>query len=167
MRCVWIRDHIERYADEDLPGAMRVKIDAHFAACGKCRTVYEDSKMVRAIFTENAAPAIPEGIFDELLETISIRNGHSERRFEKKLFIPGWWMTAAPGIRIAYTLVFVLLTTAGIFMGRDLWKNKAETDVAMDYGDYPGIEAFSTMLPGSVEQTYFNLTSYGPERGGR
>ncbi len=168
MRCERIRDHGERYADGDTSVAMRAKIDAHLASCEKCRKVYDSITATRALFAETTLPAVPEGIFVEVPETIRIRNGRNKRQFDIRSHVTDWWFKAAPGVRVAYALVLAVLTAGGIYMGRDLWKNGTTANAATGYdNDYPGINVFATMSPGSVEQTYFKLTSYGTERGGK
>jgi hypothetical protein len=90
------------------------------------------------------------------------------RNREDEFAVTGWWAIATPGVRVAYSLVLAVMMAGGIYMGQDLWKNKTTTNVTVSYdNDYPGINAFVTMQPGSIEQTYFDLTSYGTGRGGK
>jgi len=168
MKCAKIRKYSERYKDSDVSPARRVKIDAHMTTCGACKAAFEEMKTIDAMFAQMAAPAVPEGMLDAVWEKID-RNTHANTiKHEEEHPFAGWWATARPGVRIAYSLVLLVLMAVGIYMGGDLWKNKSATTVAVRYdNDYPGIDAFMAMQSGSIEQTYFELTSYGTERNER
>jgi predicted anti-sigma-YlaC factor YlaD len=168
MKCAQIRKYGERYKDGDVSPAMRVKIDAHVTTCKACKTAFEDMKAIGEMFAQTAAPSVPEGLLDAVLEKVGRKTHENAKKPEEEYTLAGWWTTARPSVRIAYSLVLLLLMTAGIYMGGDLWKNKAATTVAVkDDNDYPGIDAFMAMQPGSIEKTYFELTSYGTERNKR
>lgn len=168
MKCAQIRKYSERYKDGDVSPAMRAKIDAHVTTCEACKAAFEDMKAIGEMFARTAAPAIPEGVLDAVLEKVGRKTYGNAIKREEEYPLAGWWATARPSVRIAYSLVLLVLTAVGIYMGGDLWKNKAATTVAVSYdNDYPGIDAFMPMQPGSIEQTYFELTSYGTERGKR
>ena len=165
MRCSQIREHGERYKDGDLSSAMRTKIDAHLATCEKCREEYDFIKSIGAMFAKTAVPAAPQGVIDAVVESVHIRN-IGERNPEGSSWLVEWWTTAVPGVRVAYVLVLVMLTAAGVYMGQDFSKNKTTVNVVVNYDDdYPGINSFGAMQPGSIEKTYFDLTSRGTERG--
>lgn len=165
MRCSQIRVHGERYKDGDLSSAMRIKIDAHLAMCEKCREEYDFIKSIGAMFAKTAVPAVPEGVIDAVVETARARD-NDERNSEGSSWLIDWWTMTVPGVRVAYLLVLVMLTAAGVYMGQDFSKNKTTENVAVNYDDdYPGINSFGAMQPGSIEKTYFDLTSRGTERG--
>jgi hypothetical protein len=168
MKCAQIRKYSERYKDGDVSPAMRVKIDTHMTTCEACKASFEDIKAIGEMFAQTAAPAIPEGMLDAILEKVGRKTHENEIKREEEYTLAGWWATARPSVRIAYSLVLVFLMSVGIYMGGDLWKNKPVTAVAVRYdNDYPGIDAFLPMQPGSIENTYFEMTSYEAERGER
>ena len=168
MKCVQIRKYSERYKDGDVSPAMRVKIDAHVTTCEACKAAFEDMKVLGEMFAQTAAPAIPEGMLDAVLEKVGRKTHENAKKPEEEYTLAGWWATARPSVRIAYSLVLLVLMSVGIYMGGDIWKNKVATTVAVSYdNDYPGVDAFMAMQPGSIEKTYFELTSYGAERGKR
>jgi anti-sigma factor RsiW len=165
MRCQQVCDHGERYIDGDIAASIRAEIDAHLGTCKTCRAEYQNIKEIKAVFADTALPAAPEEIVDTWITTVYSRGAGTKRTTEKKWFIPDWWILAAPGVRVVYALVLIVLTAGGIFMGRDLWELGVPANVATGSDNiYPGITTFETMQPGSVEQTYFELTSY---RAGR
>jgi anti-sigma factor RsiW len=163
MRCAQVLDHSERYKDGDLSTAMRTKIDAHLPTCEKCRAEYAFIKSIGAMFAETVAPPVPEGVIDAVVE--SIRAGdNNERTPQGSSWLIDWWTMAVPVARVAYVLVLVLLTSAGVYMGHDFWKNKTTVNVVVNFDEeYPGINSFGAMQPGSIEKTYFDLTSRGTE----
>jgi predicted anti-sigma-YlaC factor YlaD len=167
MKCVQIRDYCERYKDGDVSPGARVKIEAHLTTCEACKAAFEGTKAIGALFVQTAAPAVPEGLLDTILEKVGRTTfGHAIKHEEEFAF--GWWVTAKPSVRIAYSLVLAVLILGGIYMGGDLWKNKGEATAAVSNNtDYPGIDAFVAAQSGSIEQTYFELISYGTERGER
>jgi predicted anti-sigma-YlaC factor YlaD len=168
MKCAQIRKYSERYKDGDVSPVRRVKIASHVTTCEACKAAFEDMKAIGVMFSRTAAPAIPEGVHDAILEKIG-RTSHGNATKRKEEYpLAGWWATAQLSVRIAYSLVLLVLMAIGIYMGGDLWKNKVPTTVAASYdSDYPGIDAFVAMQAGSIEQTYFELTSTGNERGNR
>jgi anti-sigma factor RsiW len=163
MRCAHVKEYGERYKDGDLSSAMRAKIDAHLATCAKCREEYGLIKSFGAMFAETAVPPVPEGVIDAVVESIRA-NDNNERTPQGSSWLIDWWTMTAPVARVAYVLVLVLLTSAGVYMGHDFWKNKTTVNVAVNNDeDYPGINSFGAMQPGSIEKTYFDLTSHGTE----
>ena len=168
MRCAKIVDYGERYKDGEVSSAVRAKIDAHLASCEACRAVYDDMMKIGAMFAQTAVPAVPEGMREAILEKIQHQNDCNARKYEYWFNLIDWWMMANPVARVAYSSVWAVLMVCGIYMGTDLWKNKSTANNAVSYdNEYPGINAFASMQPGSIEQTYFKLTSYGTERGER
>jgi anti-sigma factor RsiW len=165
MRCSQIREHGERYKDGDLSSAMRTKIDAHLATCERCRDEYDFIKSIGAVFAKTTVPPVPEWVIDALVESVRARE-NDERSPESSSWLVDWWTLAVPGARVAYVLVLVMLTAAGVYMGQDFSKNKTTANVAENYDDdYPGINSFGSMQPGSIEKTYFDLTSRGTVGG--
>lgn len=167
MRCSQVREHGERYKDGDLSSTMRTKIDAHLVTCEKCREEYDFIKSTGSMFAKTAMPPVPEGVMDAVVESVRGRDNDG-RDPEGSSWLVDWWTMAVPVARVAYVLVLVILSAAGVYMGQDFSKNKSTVSVAVNYDDdYPGINSFGAMQPGSIEKTYFELTSYGAERGKR
>jgi predicted anti-sigma-YlaC factor YlaD len=168
MKCAWIRTYSERYRDGDVSPVMRAKIALHVTTCEACKAAFEDINVIGAMFAKTAAPATPDGIHDAVMEKVGRKSHDNAMNREEDHPLAGWWATAQPGVRIAYSLVLLVLIGVGIYMGGDLWKNRVATTVAESYdNDYPGLDAFAALQPGSIEQTYFELTSTGTERGNR
>jgi len=120
------------------------------------------------MFAETAVPVVPEGMLDAIIDKANRLSIRDAKNREEESPMAGWWTLAAPGMRVAYALVLIVMAAGGIYMGHDLWKNTAPANVTANYdNDYPGISAFVTMQPGSIEQTYFDLTSYGTRRSGK
>jgi predicted anti-sigma-YlaC factor YlaD len=165
MRCEQVREHGELYKDGDLSSAMRAKIDAHLAVCKECREEYDFINSMGLTFAKMAVPAIPEGIIDTVMQLVPAKE-KVDRSSEGLSWLVNWWTMAVPVARVAYVLVLIILTAAGVYMGQDFSKNNIAVKVALNYDeDYPGINSFGAMQPGSIEKTYFDLTSSGTERG--
>ena len=110
--------------------------------------------------------AVPEGMLEAVLEKVGQNDDYNPRKREEWLNLTDWWVMAKPIMRVAYSFVLAALMGCGIYMGTDLWKNKSTVNISVSYdNEYPGINAFAAIQPGSIEQTYFKLTSYGTERG--
>jgi hypothetical protein len=168
MQCLNVRNLGERYNDGALSASMRAAIDAHLAVCTKCTAEYDGITAIKKMFTATAIPALPEAAVDELIAAVRVKGYRDKREHGLGWRLPDWWTEAAAGMRAAYGLVFILLTIAGIYMGQDLWRQRPPAGSAANgKSDYPGIVTFVDMQPGSVEQTYYELTSYTMERGGR
>ena len=168
MRCAQVQEHSEQYREGQVSSAVRARIDAHLKSCEAYRTAYEGMVATAAMFAQAAAPAVPEGMLDTVYEKVRRRSACDTRNREEALPLTGWWAMATPGVRVAYSLVLAVLVAGGLHMGGDLWKSKSVPDVAVsNEDDFPGIDAFLAIQPGSIEQAYFVLTSDGGEGSGR
>jgi anti-sigma factor RsiW len=168
MHCRKARDLIARYVDRSLPEPLQIAMDEHLRACDSCKTTYQHVLAVAGVFAQTSVPAVPEGLLDAILVKVARGKTRDIGKQHRTDTVAGWWAMATPGVRVAYALMLAMLTAGGAYMGHDLWWSRARTDVVVSYEtDYPGTDAFVAMQRGSIEQAYFDLTSYGTERTSR
>jgi anti-sigma factor RsiW len=67
MDCEAYRIWINRQADQPLSGEEAKALEAHLSSCDACRAFSEDLEKMRALFSAEAVPPVPEGLRERVL----------------------------------------------------------------------------------------------------
>lgn len=151
MRCKIFKDSIERYTDKALSARKQSACEEHLKTCSKCSSAYADFNTVKSTLAGIPTPPAPGNLTADIMR--SIRNSTVNVKNRDKGFLIQWWNESAVPVRLAFYVVSLIIITAGVFMGKDLWSAPGSEA----YPEYTELDAFSETQRGSLEHGYFQL----------
>ncbi len=153
MRCKKISENLERFLDGTVDYGLKTEIKEHLDKCPSCSNEYAKIGAVRSFFSDSAIPQMPEDIAVNII-TAAQNLIHSRQSEEITGISFLWWKESGMPARLAFTVILLMVLTAGIFIGKDLWGRREPLTLA----GFPEIEAVSAVQKSSIEHVYLNLT---------
>lgn len=153
MHCRKVKDYLERYADGTLATALRDGIKEHLSACSACESAYIEIGILKSFLKGSALTPMPEDITTNIMA--EARNSFFSKQSDETGGISFlWWKEAAIPARMAFVGILVIVSTAGVFMGKKLSVKPSPLTVV----EFPELDAFSAAQEGSLSYVYLNLT---------
>jgi hypothetical protein len=161
MRCREIRDRIERAADNSSGNSVRLEVESHCKGCPSCASAFDKAAATRLLFREAGLPSIPADLASDIMTRVhAARNLREASAGYLRTFME-WWAGAGAPVRTALATALFLFAAAGTFIGKDLVKKPESLALT----NSPEMEAFSVTQTGSIEETYFQMTTLSPQGG--
>lgn len=161
MRCKNFKYCIERYSDKALSAQKQSACEEHLRTCSTCGFAYADFNTVKFLFAGNPIPPAPGNLTADIMRCVRNAKANVKNRDEGVLI--QWWKEAAIPVRLAFSVVSLIIIATGVFMGKDLW-NAPGSEA---YPEYSELDAFSEAQKGSLEYGYFQLINTPIQEDGK
>ncbi len=85
LACADVENLVDSYVDEDLPDALKAKLQAHVLKCSECRELVDDVVTIVEVARTLSSQAMPSEVRERLREHLKREVGYEEPR--PKLFL--------------------------------------------------------------------------------
>jgi hypothetical protein len=161
MHCKKIKFCIERYIDKTLGEPLSAIVGDHLKTCSNCASAYDKAVKMRVLVNDDILPEIPANFTANVVAIVHRLEYDRKNRAGYLNDFRRFWAIASTPARTALGTAFLLFMIGGVFMTKDLII-KPDT---LTYMNFTELDAFSASQKGSIEETYFQMTT-GPLQGG-
>jgi predicted anti-sigma-YlaC factor YlaD len=159
MRCKKVMENLERFLDGTLGITRTAEIKEHLEVCSTCGTAFAEIRTLKSLLKLNLPSSVPGDITANIME--AAQNSFFSRKSNETGGISFlWWKEAAIPCKMAFAGILIMVLTAGVFIGKDLWNDPE----SLTFAEYPELEAFSAAQKGSIAYVYLHLTA-PPQEG--
>ena len=165
MRCVAVRDELNRLVDAELPPRMREDIERHLEMCPDCRQALARLQEVAGVFAGVDLPPVPDGFTARVMR--QARAQMTETRFVwwSAWNLLRWWRDETLAMRTAAASVVVAGLAVGLAMSGGAFRPSAGPRPATEASPVVQNLDFVGGVPaGSLEQTYLAWVADIPEK---